>query len=196
MANATPQSGSCPLAEENHSVLLQQLFMLACIHLYTWAAFVSLAQYQVSRHGCAVCLMEMLCRKRPCVLNMCTSVMGYSWVPLGVSVCLIRLSSCDCKQTCEYSEMEEIPETGVPAWYCIYYRTRKGGMMHAYCRAMGHYGVSALQRWNTEHVFIICWQQQLEDVLPWPSQFIWDIISCCLRWMLLFGSESTQGSAD
>lgn len=34
--------------------------------------------------------------------------MGYSWVPLRVTVCLIRLSSCDCKQTSEYSEMEEI----------------------------------------------------------------------------------------
>ncbi len=69
MATATPLSGSCPLAEENHSVLLQQLFMLACVHpLYmnTWAAFVSLLLYQVTRHGCAVCLMEMLCRKRPC----------------------------------------------------------------------------------------------------------------------------------
>lgn len=101
MANATPQSGSCPLAEENHSVLLQQLFMLACIHpLYmnTWAAFVSLALYQVTRHGYAVCLMEMLCRKRPCVLNICTSVMGYSWVRLSVTICLISLSSCDCKQ--------------------------------------------------------------------------------------------------
>lgn len=47
----------------------QQLFMLACVHpLYmnTWAAFVSQALYQVTRHGCTVCLMEMLCRKRPC----------------------------------------------------------------------------------------------------------------------------------
>lgn len=58
MATATPLSGSCPLVEENHSVLLQQLFMLACFHpLYmnTWAAFVSLALYQVTRHGC-VCV--------------------------------------------------------------------------------------------------------------------------------------------
>lgn len=29
--------------------------------------------------------------------------------PLGVTVCLIRLSSCDCKQTCDYSKMVEIP---------------------------------------------------------------------------------------
>lgn len=126
MANATPQSGSSPLAEENHSVLLQQLFMLACIHPLYMSCLCFPALYQVTRHGCAVCLMEMLCRKRPCVLNICTSVMGYSWVPLSVTVCLIRLSSCDCKQTCEYSKMEEIPETGVLTGHCIYYCTRKG----------------------------------------------------------------------
>lgn len=31
--------------------------------------------------------------------------------PLCVTVCLIRLSSCDCKQTCDYSKMVEIPPT-------------------------------------------------------------------------------------
>lgn len=29
--------------------------------------------------------------------------------PLGVTVCLIRLSSCDCKQTCDYSKMVAMP---------------------------------------------------------------------------------------
>lgn len=44
-------------------------FLLACVHplnTNTWAVFVSLALYWVTSHVCAVCLMEMLCRKRPC----------------------------------------------------------------------------------------------------------------------------------
>lgn len=28
--------------------------------------------------------------------------------PLGVTVCLIRLSSCDCKQTCDYSKIADM----------------------------------------------------------------------------------------
>lgn len=77
-------------------------YMLACIHpLYmtTWVAFVSPALYQVTGHGCTACLMEMLCRKGPCVWGTCTSVTGYSWARCSVTVCFIRLSSCDCKHT-------------------------------------------------------------------------------------------------
>lgn len=74
MATAT-LSGSCPLTEENHSVPLQQLSMLACVHplnMNTLAAFVSVALYQVTKQGCTVCLIEMLCRKgHVAVLNIC-----------------------------------------------------------------------------------------------------------------------------
>lgn len=129
--------------------------MLACVHpLYmnTWEAFVSLALYQVTGHGCAVCLMEMLCRNRPCVLDICASVMGYSWVHCSVTVCLIRLSSYDCKQT----------------FWIVYVSNLAPGERDARCDC------SPCCWCFTEIYFLICGLDSINWV-PGPSEFT-DII--------------------
>ena len=67
--------------------------------------------------------------------------MGYSWVPLRVTVCLIRLSPCDCKQTSEYSAMGEIPQTGCLTAYCIHCCTSgsgSGGKRRDVCELQSH----------------------------------------------------------
>lgn len=175
----------------------QSTFKLACVHaLYMniWAAFVSLALDQVTRHGCTVCLMEILCRKRPC------GSLEYVYIRNGIlvssPVCLIRLSPCDCKQTHEYSGSEDIP--WCPGWIlCIltYLRLQERAVMYSFSRVTGHRSVkcftemkyrTAIYYLLTHLLYISRQQLTVTDQCSWQC-FIWDIIICSLRWISLWG---------